>query len=89
MFASPARTEVINDRSQIGELAGGIGPDTSAMSFLRARCQHLYRGLVWGVMFLGERLSAAHLYGGGLICLAVWFVLGKTKPKQEPSPASS
>ncbi|MNE30602.1 hypothetical protein D3C80_1241290 [compost metagenome] len=46
MFASTARTEVINDRRQIGELAGGIGPDISAMSFLRARRQHLYRGLV-------------------------------------------
>jgi hypothetical protein len=36
-------------------------------------------------MFLGEHLSAAHLYGGGLICLAVWFVLSKGKPKQAPS----
>ncbi|MNM65254.1 hypothetical protein D3C81_766860 [compost metagenome] len=46
MFASTARAEVVNDRRQIGELAGGIGPDVSAMSFLRARRQHLYRGLV-------------------------------------------
>ena len=45
-------------------------------------------GVLWGVMFLGERLSAAHLYGGGLICLAVWFVLSKSKPKQERSSAS-
>ncbi|MCI1737203.1 MAG: DMT family transporter [Pseudomonas veronii] len=45
-------------------------------------------GVLWGGMFLGERLSAAHLYGGGLICLAVWFVLSKSKPKQEPAPAS-
>jgi len=45
-------------------------------------------GVLWGVMFLGERLSAAHVYGGALICLAVWFVLSKSKPKQEPSPAS-
>ena len=45
-------------------------------------------GVLWGVMFLGERPSVAHLYGGGLICLAVWFVLSKSKPKQEPSPAS-
>ncbi|WP_330208772.1 MULTISPECIES: DMT family transporter [unclassified Pseudomonas] len=45
-------------------------------------------GVLWGVMFLGERSSAAHLYGGGLICLAVWFVLSKSKPEQEPSPAS-
>lgn len=48
-------------------------------------------GVLWGAMFLGEHLSAAHLYGGGLICLAVWFVLSKSKPKQEPSrqtPAS-
>ena len=45
-------------------------------------------GVLWGGMFLGERLSAAHLYGGGLICLAVWFVLSKSQPKQEPAPAS-
>lgn len=45
-------------------------------------------GVLWGVMFLGERFSVAHLYGGGFICLAVWFVLSKSKPKQEPSPAS-
>ncbi|WP_338579176.1 hypothetical protein [Pseudomonas sp. ML2-2023-6] len=45
-------------------------------------------GVLWGVMFLGERLSVAHLYGGELICLAVWFVLSKSTPKQEPSPAS-
>jgi drug/metabolite transporter (DMT)-like permease len=42
-------------------------------------------GVLWGVMFLDEHLSIAHLYGGGLICLAVWFVLSKSsKPKQEP-----
>lgn len=40
-------------------------------------------GVLWGVMFLDEHLSIAHLYGGGLICLAVWFVLSKSKPKQE------
>jgi len=33
-------------------------------------------GVLWGIMFLDERFSIAHLYGGGLICLAVWFVLG-------------
>ncbi|WP_296260635.1 MULTISPECIES: DMT family transporter [unclassified Pseudomonas] len=38
-------------------------------------------GVLWGVMFLDEHLSAGHLYGGGLICLAVWFVLSKGKPK--------
>jgi hypothetical protein len=32
-------------------------------------------------MFLDESLSAGHLYGGGLICLAVWFVLSKSRPK--------
>ncbi|WP_248768789.1 DMT family transporter [Pseudomonas sp. MWU12-2345] len=46
-------------------------------------------GVLWGVMFLGEHLSAAHLYGGGLICLAVWFVLSKNKLKQEPSRQNS
>ena len=35
-------------------------------------------GVMWGVIFLGEHLSTGHLYGGGLICLAVWFVLGKS-----------
>lgn len=40
-------------------------------------------GVLWGVMFLDEHLSIAHLYGGGLICLAVWFVLSKSRPKQE------
>jgi drug/metabolite transporter (DMT)-like permease len=43
-------------------------------------------GVLWGVMFLDEHLSAGHLYGGGLICLAVWFVLSPAKPK--PVPAS-
>lgn len=38
-------------------------------------------GVLWGVMFLDEHLSAGHLYGGGLICLAVWFVLSKSAPK--------
>lgn len=42
-------------------------------------------GVLWGVMFLDEHLSIAHLYGGGLICLAVWFVLSKSKPKQLPA----
>jgi drug/metabolite transporter (DMT)-like permease len=42
-------------------------------------------GVLWGVMFLDEHLSIAHLYGGGLIGLAVWFVLSKSKPQQEPS----
>lgn len=46
MFASTARAEVVNDRRQIGELTGGIGPDVSTMSFLRARRQHLYRRFV-------------------------------------------
>lgn len=41
MFAGTARTEIINDRLQIGELAGGLGPNISVMSFLRARRQHL------------------------------------------------
>lgn len=39
-------------------------------------------GVLWGVMFLDEHLSVAHLYGGGLICLAVWFVLSQSKPRQ-------
>ncbi|MGY4641072.1 DMT family transporter [Pseudomonas sp. TE24901] len=38
-------------------------------------------GVLWGVLFLGERLSSAHLYGGGLICLAVWCVLSNSRPK--------
>lgn len=50
-------------------------------------------GVLWGVMFLDEHLSAGHLYGGGLICLAVWFVLSKSKPraarKANDSPATT
>ena len=50
-------------------------------------------GVLWGVMFLDEHLSAGHLYGGGLICLAVWFVLSKSKPKPvqatQDSPAAT
>ncbi|MNC63830.1 hypothetical protein D3C75_1139830 [compost metagenome] len=46
MFASAAWAEVVNDRRQVGELTGGIGPDISAMSFFSARRQHLYRRLV-------------------------------------------
>ncbi|NVZ21267.1 DMT family transporter [Pseudomonas costantinii] len=48
-------------------------------------------GVLWGVMFLDEKFSVAHLYGGGLIGLAVWFVLSQSKPKQDfskPNPAS-
>lgn len=41
-------------------------------------------GVLWGVMFLDEHLSVGHLYGGGLICLAVWFVLSKSAPKATP-----
>lgn len=33
MFASTARTEVINDRRQIGELAGGIAAIGASLSF--------------------------------------------------------
>ncbi|AIG01550.1 membrane protein [Pseudomonas fluorescens] len=47
-------------------------------------------GVLWGVMFLGEHFSVAHLYGGGLICLAVWCVLSKSTPKvaskENPAP---
>ncbi|MDH0746038.1 DMT family transporter [Pseudomonas sp. GD03842] len=50
-------------------------------------------GVLWGVMFLGEHLSVGHLYGGGLICLAVWFVLGQSKakpaPKAQDTPATT
>lgn len=46
MFANAARAEVVNNRRQIRELAGGIDPDVSAMSFLRSRRQHLYRCFV-------------------------------------------
>lgn len=50
-------------------------------------------GVLWGVLFLNESLSAGHLYGGGLICLAVWFVLSKSKPKAvvetQDTPATS
>jgi len=38
-------------------------------------------GVLWGAMFLDEQLSVGHLYGGSLICIAVWFVLSKSKPK--------
>jgi len=46
-------------------------------------------GVLWGVMFLDEHLSAGHLYGGGLICLAVWFVLSKSKSKPAPQTQDS
>ncbi|NNA67748.1 DMT family transporter [Pseudomonas gessardii] len=45
-------------------------------------------GVLWGVLLLGERLSLAHLYGGGLICLAVWCVLSNNRQKVTGSPAS-
>ncbi|MGO4325777.1 DMT family transporter [Cupriavidus sp. 2TAF22] len=32
-------------------------------------------GIVWGALFLGEKLSWAHAVGGALIGLAVWLVL--------------
>lgn len=43
-------------------------------------------GVLWGVLFLDEHLSIAHLYGAGLIGLAVWCVLGKSKPQPEQRP---
>ncbi|MNR00265.1 hypothetical protein D3C85_1160320 [compost metagenome] len=46
VLTSTARTEVVNNRRQLGELTRGVGPDVSAMSFLRARHQHLYRRFV-------------------------------------------
>lgn len=46
-------------------------------------------GVLWGVLFLNEHLSAGHFYGGGLICLAVWFVLSKSKPKPAPTAQNS
>jgi hypothetical protein len=46
MFASAAWAEVVNDRRQVGELTGGIGPEVSTISFLRTRRRHLYRRLV-------------------------------------------
>lgn len=41
-------------------------------------------GVLWGALFLGESLSDGHLYGGGLICLAVWLVLSRDKPATVP-----
>ena len=32
-------------------------------------------GVLWGAWLLDEPLSAAHLYGGALIALALWLVL--------------
>ena len=32
-------------------------------------------GVFWGVLFLGEQVSWAHLQGGVLIALALWLVL--------------
>ncbi|TAL52374.1 DMT family transporter [Pandoraea sp.] len=32
-------------------------------------------GVLWGALFLGERLSWAHAFGGGLIGAALWLVL--------------
>ncbi|MBB3121535.1 DMT family transporter [Pseudoduganella violacea] len=34
-------------------------------------------GVLWGVLFLGEQISWAHLGGGSLIALALWLVLGQ------------
>ena len=42
MFASSTGAEVVNDRCQVGELAGGVSPNISTMSFLCAWHQHLY-----------------------------------------------
>lgn len=32
-------------------------------------------GVLWGVLFLGEQVSWAHLAGGGMIGLALWLVV--------------
>lgn len=37
ILSGAARAEVVNDRCQVRELAGGVGPDKRAMSFLCAR----------------------------------------------------
>ncbi len=46
-------------------------------------------GVVWGALFLGERLSWAHLAGGALIGGAVWLVLRPAAPVAAPSAARS
>ncbi|EQM76439.1 DMT family transporter [Pseudomonas stutzeri] len=44
-------------------------------------------GVLWGVMFLGERLDWAYAYGGALIAVALWLVLKQT-PATVAAPAA-
>ena len=44
-------------------------------------------GVLWGVMFLGERLDWAYAYGGALIAAALWLVL-KQAPATVAAPAA-
>ena len=46
VFSGAAGAEVVNDRCQVRELAGGVGPDIGAMGFLRARREHLHRRFI-------------------------------------------
>ncbi|MNP23840.1 hypothetical protein D3C76_1165650 [compost metagenome] len=43
MLPGAARAEVINDSCCFAELAGGVGPDIGAVSFLCSGHQHLHR----------------------------------------------
>jgi len=36
-------------------------------------------GVLWGMLFLGEQVTWAHMGGGGLIGIALWLVLSTTK----------
>ena len=42
MFARSTWAEVVNDRCQIGELAGGVRPDIGSMGLFGTRHQHLH-----------------------------------------------
>ena len=46
VFAGAAWAEVVNDRYQVGELAGCVGPNVGSVGLLGARCQHLYRRFI-------------------------------------------
>ena len=58
VFSGSAGAEVVNDRCQVRELAGGVGPDIGAMGLLLAGREHRNRGFVGMDHVLGKHRVA-------------------------------
>ena len=61
MFSSAAGAEVVNDRCQVRELAGGVGPDIGSVSLFSARREHLHRRFIGVDYILPEHYVAQRI----------------------------